>query len=255
METIKMIVSDLDHTLLNNQEMISDHTAHVLKQCQQKGIQVAFATARPERATRLFQKKIQPDYIISNNGATIVSNRQSIYNRLIPNELKNQLISELISIETVTSIGVEAGDCLYTNYRGEPWGIEWNAVYTDFKKKLTVDTPKFSVECTDTAALKPLIKKYPSLIFYANNGENWYQIMHRNSTKMSGISFVAERLKINAKNIVAFGDDHNDLEMLEKCGVGVAVSNGIEAARKAANFICEKNENDGVARWLEAHVL
>lgn len=49
METIRMIVSDLDHTLLNNQEMVSDHTAHVLKQCQQKGIQVAFATARPTR--------------------------------------------------------------------------------------------------------------------------------------------------------------------------------------------------------------
>ncbi|SFG16284.1 HAD family hydrolase [Sporolactobacillus nakayamae] len=255
MEPIKMIVSDLDHTLLNNQEMISDHMAHVLNQCQQKGIRVAFATARPERATRLFQKKIQPDYIIANNGATIVNNRQSIYNCLIPNELKNKLISELISLETVTCISIEAGDCLYTNYRGEPWDIEWNAVYTDFKKKLTVDTPKLSVECTDTAAMKPLMKKYPNLNFYANSGEKWYQIMRRDVTKMNGISFVAERLNVNAANIAAFGDDHNDLEMLGKCGVGVAVSNGIEKVKKAADFVCEKNEHDGVARWLEAHVL
>ncbi|MCL1632836.1 HAD family hydrolase, partial [Sporolactobacillus sp. CPB3-1] len=223
METIKMIVSDLDHTLLNNQEMISDHTAHVLRQCRQKGIRIAFATARPERATRFMQKKIQPDFIIANNGATIVSNGQNIYNRLIPNALKNQLIETLMSKKTITCISVEAGDCLYTNYMGEPWGAEWNAVYTDFKKKLTVDTPKLSVECTDTATLKPMTKKYPNLSFYTNNGENWYQIMQRDTTKMSGISFVAGRLKIDVANIAAFGDDHNDLEMLSKCGAGVAV--------------------------------
>ncbi|MCO7125887.1 HAD family hydrolase [Sporolactobacillus shoreicorticis] len=119
---------------------------------------------------------------------------------------------------------------------------------------MTVDTSKLSVACADATALKPMMKKYPGLNFYANSGENWYQIMHKNATKLGGISFVAGRLKLNAANIVAFGDDHNDLEMLKKCGIGMVVSNGIEKVRKTADFVCEKNEDDGVARWLEAHI-
>jgi Cof subfamily protein (haloacid dehalogenase superfamily) len=255
MQTIKMIVSDLDHTLLNNQEMISDHTANVLNRCQEKGIRIAFATARPERATRQFQQKVQPDYIISNNGATIVAHNQVICNRVIPNDLKNRLIPELISSTNITCISVEAGDCLYTNYRGEPWGAEWNAVYTDFNQTVKEETPKLSIECKDTVAMKPMIKKYSSLNFYENSGENWFQVMHRDATKMNGISFVAQRLKINTEHVLAFGDDHNDLEMLENCGIGVAVSNGIKPARRAANFICECNDDDGVAKWIESQVL
>jgi hydroxymethylpyrimidine pyrophosphatase-like HAD family hydrolase len=72
---------------------------------------------------------------------------------------------------------------------------------------------------------------------------------------MNGISFVTQRLKINTEHVLAFGDDHNDLEMLENCGIGVAVSNGIKPARRAANFICECNDDDGVAKWIESQVL
>jgi hydroxymethylpyrimidine pyrophosphatase-like HAD family hydrolase len=56
-------------------------------------------------------------------------------------------------------------------------------------------------------------------------------------------------------NIAAFGDDHNDVEMLRRCGFGVAVANAIEEAKAAAGCICGTNDNDGVANWIEERVL
>lgn len=54
------------------------------------------------------------------------------------------------------------------------------------------------------------------------------------------------------KNVIAFGDDHNDIEMLRECGVGVAVANAIDEAKAVADYICDTSDNDGLARWLEA---
>ena len=55
--------------------------------------------------------------------------------------------------------------------------------------------------------------------------------------------------------LVAFGDDINDLEMVKNCGIGVAVENAIDDVKAAAKYICGTNDNDGVAKWLEEHIL
>ena len=57
------------------------------------------------------------------------------------------------------------------------------------------------------------------------------------------------------RKAVAFGDDYNDIEMLRDCGIGVAVANAIPEVKTAADYICDTNDNDGVAKWLEERVL
>ena len=53
----KVIVTDLDNTLLHGDKVISDYTASILNRCKENGKMVTFATARPERATKRFQEK------------------------------------------------------------------------------------------------------------------------------------------------------------------------------------------------------
>ena len=54
---------------------------------------------------------------------------------------------------------------------------------------------------------------------------------------------------------MVFGDDFNDVEMLEKCGVGIAVGNAVIDAKRAADFLCDTNDNDGVARYISENIL
>lgn len=253
---IKLIITDLDKTLLNDKKEVTDYTAEVLKKCQTKGIKVAFATARPERATMNFQQSFQPDYIISNNGATISCKGKTIYNNFIPTDIGNMLISTLIAMNDVVCLTVEAGTCLYTNYNGEPWDTEnWNPIYNDFSKPLKISIPKVSIECKNIDPITELVAKYPNLHLYFNSGENWSQVMHIDSTKMRAIHYLSKGLGIKDQNIVAFGDDFNDIEMLQQCGKGIAVENGIESVKQVADCICRSNNDDGVAKWIETNLF
>lgn len=90
---------------------------------------------------------------------------------------------------------------------------------------------------------------------YSNNGEDWCQVMHKDSTKMNAIRKIAELLSVKIENIVAFGDDSNDIEMIRSCGIGVAVENAIDSVKQAADYICCNNDNDGVAKWIKEKIF
>ncbi len=253
---IKLIITDLDNTLLNDVKVISSYSSEILRECQRKGIKFVFATARPERATKIIQKSFQPDYIISNNGATISHGDNVIFNNVIDTEIGNSVLADLSEIGEVTCLTVEAGKCLYTDYSGKPWDNEnWNPVHFDFSKSFDEDIVKISTECKKTELLDNLILKYPSLHLYHNNGEDWSQIMHINSTKMNAINYLAKILNTHISNIAAFGDDFNDIDMIKNCGIGIAVGNAVDSVKQVADFICLTNNDDGVAEWIKANIL
>ena len=255
MFAVKLIVTDLDNTLLSSSKTISSYSTDVLNRCKKENIRIAFATARPERAVCRFITAIDPHYIISNNGATVTRGSTVLYNKKISPEISTDLLENFRDAEAITLISVEVGHCLYTNYKGPPWEDGWNPVYHDFSALIKDDVVKVSTECANIKIVQDIIAKYPELHLYANSGESWQQIMHRDATKLNAIKFIADDLKIDLTDVAAFGDDYNDIEMLSHCGIGIAVENAIPEAQKAANFTCGSNEADGIAHWLEANIL
>jgi len=253
--SIRMIVTDLDRTLLRSDRSVSDYTASVLNRCKESGTKVVFATARPARSTKRFQDKLIADYIIANTGATVSCGETVIRNLLIPSSTRDELMARFLACKEVMLITLEAGDRLLTNYDGPPWEVGWDIVYTDFTDGVYPDTPKLSVECEDVSFLIDIIRDYPALHFYSNSGERWHQIMCKEATKTAAISHIAASLGFGLESVVAFGDDYSDVEMLQRCGIGVAVANAIGEAKTAARHTCDANDNDGVAKWLEEHVL
>ena len=75
-------------------------------------------------------------------------------------------------------------------------------------------------------------------------------VMNHRAGKANGIKILAEHMHITPEQIVAFGDEYNDIDMLEWCGIGVAMGNAIQSAKMISNEICGKNDEDGVAKWL-----
>jgi hydroxymethylpyrimidine pyrophosphatase-like HAD family hydrolase len=85
-------------------------------------------------------------------------------------------------------------------------------------------------------------------------GEDLYRFADRSAVKWNAVKAVAEHYCIYTGNIAAFGDDINDLEMIRNCGIGVAVENAVDEVKAAARYICDTNDSDGVAKWLEEHM-
>ncbi len=73
-------------------------------------------------------------------------------------------------------------------------------------------------------------------------------------TKGNAIDVICKHLNISTKEIIAFGDDYADIEMLEIAGTGVAMGNAVKELKDIADICIDSNENDGIAKYLEEYL-
>lgn len=255
--TVRMLVSDLDRTLLGSDGLLSDYTVGVLQRCWKQDIIVAFATARSVSAARAVTSAFKPDYIIANLGATIAKYGGVLRSRPVPAEQLRVLLQAFLAHPDIATICAQGPKFLYTNSKESPgaWGQEWNPLHNDFSRPPRVDISKLAIECGNPEAVEALAREFPDVRFTGNTGEAWYQIVRAGVDKAEGLAFVAEHLQIDLAQVVAFGDDHSDIPLLEACGLGVAVANANSAVQNIAGAVCGPHHADGVAHWIEENIL
>ncbi|MDE6743750.1 MAG: Cof-type HAD-IIB family hydrolase [Lachnospiraceae bacterium] len=251
----KMILTDLDHTLLRSDGGISEYTKQILKKCQSYGILIVMATARYWIGAERYIEEIQPDYEITTDGTLIHQRGKQIYSCCMDTIDANQIIQDLMKQNPNTEITVAAGRQVLwnSNHISESEKLH-KAVFNDYKKPLCCPINKIVAELSDSnIALKIANKNRCRLQSY--RGENWYAFLPEKSGKIQAIHELAKSLNISLSDIVSFGDDINDMEMLQICGTGVAVSNAVEDVKVVADCVALSNDEDGVADWIEKNIL
>ena len=256
---VKMIVTDLDRTLLRSDKTISDYTASILLACQQRGISVVFATARSENSCKRFTDLIKPNAIISNGGALVRIGDKIVYNSVMSMETVNELLLSCLNEQNVGYITVDTEKGYFVNKpvdENDPGWIEYlPASHVDFSLGLDCDAYKITIEISDETTAYKVVSGFPNVWVIPFSGESWYSFADKGADKWQGVSSLAEFAGIDLKNIIAFGDDYNDIEMLRGCGIGVAVINAVDEAKAVADYICDTSDNDGLAKWLEERIL
>ena len=251
---VKMIVTDLDRTLLRSDKSISDYTAGVLHACQQRGMTVVFATARSENSCKQFIDMIRPDAVISNGGALVRTGGKIIYRAVMMRETANQLLLSCLSQPNIGYITVDTDKGYFVNKpvnEQDPGWVEYLPAYRrDFSLGLDCDAYKITVEIFDNTTAYAITSAFPTIAVIPFSGENWIRIADKKADKWHGLNALAAHMGIDPKNIAAFGDDHSDIEMMRRCGAGVAVANAIPEVKAVAGYVCDTNDDDGVARWL-----
>ncbi len=250
MGKFKMVVTDLDGTLLRNDKTISQYAKKVIKNLRETGIIFAVATARPVRAVKEFLPFVEYDVGIFHNGAVILDGEERIAS--IGIDMPDQLINSILSENADSHIAASVDERLYTNFDTKHlWGDFPCAATVDFHEIRGRIAEKIIIE-TDTLEKMSHFQKYLSNDLYLQLSENTIaMIMNKQATKFKGIQLIAQKYAIRGDEIVAFGDDYNDIEMLKECGIGVAMENALAEVKAEADEVCGTNENDGVVRWLE----
>lgn len=250
---VKLIITDLDQTLLKGDKSISQYTLDTIKKCKEQGINIAIATARSERAAEKYIGLIKPDIIISNGGALAKRNEEVVYRSMLSPVTSEALIKECVLHTDIGEVTVETEMGYFSNSPNLlKNGVDYDhAIYNTYEESLDCATFKITVEAFNNKAALELATKYSECSFLAYSGEPWCRFAHKNATKDYAIIKLAEHLNIDLSQIAAFGDDYNDIDMLKTCGYGVAVSNAIEEVRQVATHITYSNEEDGVARFIQ----
>jgi len=254
---IKMIVCDLDSTLLRTDGTFSQRTLATWEKCRSMGILLAFATARPKMAVQRLVDAAKPDIIITDGGALVRMNDEVIHRAILPKEVVDKIFYILCNSEHVGSITASTDDGHLTDHpitpEEEPIAVDYILIDTDFSKPVSHDIYKISPQIFDNAVVEE-ITALPNIAYMPFAGQTWGTFTLADVSKWHAVQKVAEHLKISIVDIVAFGDDFSDIEMLRGCGIGVAVDNAIPEVKAVADEICESNDDDGVAKWLEDNV-
>ena len=257
MET-KLILLDLDYTLLHSDRTISADTVETLAKCQAQGIKVGFSTSRGSTNIQQYVDLIHPDVIICNAGSCVYYQGTLIHTQSFTLEQTRTLFDAAYRYGGKDlEITCDTLDELYWN-RKENKSEQYmpDATYSDFKDfkipvfKVCIQTTEEDVASKIAMALGPDVCDY--VLF---SDIPWFKLAPKASTKENAILFLSQYLDIPTEKMIAFGDDFSDMGMLRLCGTGVAMGNAIPQVKEIADALTLTNDEDGVAVYINQNVL
>jgi Cof subfamily protein (haloacid dehalogenase superfamily) len=254
---VNMIVMDLDGTLLTDGKKISNYTLSILQKCKINQIKIVIATGRSEKASERIVGLVKPDFGIFNGGA-LIKNRygEIIYKKLLSMKSSDEIIHECMKNDNFGNITVETEEIYYVSYKTPSYDLDYmHGIYYDFSKPLSKETYKITAEIFNKKILPEISSKFNECKVIDFSGDNWCGFYPKEIDKMKAIEIISKNENIPLSAIMAFGDDYNDIEMIQRCGIGVAMENGIEEIKRVAKYNCKNNNEDGVGKWIEENIL
>jgi len=248
---IRLVVTDLDGTLLRDDKSISDYTRSVVQQVRARGTKVACATARGR--VEVVVPNDMLDAQISGNGAITSIDGKIIHQVLVPYRAARPLLMACHErgMLIVASIGGK-WYAMAEELDDRDFGVKHEIV--DFSV-FNIDTEKVWVWIDSPEDLDFMRSHLSDELYLQVSRDGLAMVMHRGATKSNAALALAQHWGITPSQIVAFGDDLNDIDMLKACGTGVVMGNAIDKVKAISAIHADTNENNGVAKWLDVNIL
>ena len=265
-----LYVSDLDGTLMRNNEKLSEYTIKTLNELLRQGLPFTFATARSIESARVITGELEIKLpVITRNGAVLADNKtgkhlqKSVFTKEKV-ELLKQMLPELPSCGFVSCF---LDDIMIRTYMPADH-TEGLKGYIDYYKKdpsmvkaETLDemfqgTPGYVTIIGSRETISPLyekVKQYKGWesLFQKDTyrDEYWLEICPQNCTKAKSILKLKEQLGF--EKLVVFGDSLNDISIFKIADESYAVANAMDELKKIATYIIGSNEEDSVVDLLK----
>lgn len=273
MNNYRMIVTDMDGTVLGTDHKITKDNKIALKKAEDKGIKIVFATGRFHESAKVhidFLEEKMP--IISSNGSIIKNPTTNevlycnsidedkcirIMDILDKHHLKYQIYTDEIILQKYDTEEEKQMmiDFIKTVFSDKTEIIFKKDLRDDIKNKNILKFNVMELERMDLIDItRNELNKIEGIEITSSWGNN-LEIMSEGSTKGKAIEFLANLLNINREEIIAFGDNYNDVSMIEFVGTGVAMGNAEEDVKNIANYVTDANSESGVAKAIDKLVF
>lgn len=266
----KLVAIDMDGTLLNSKNQVSHRTKEAIVNARARGAYIVLSTGRVLKSALSYSKDLDlKNPIIACNGAIIADENGNI---IYKNPIDNSLVKEIVHLARSKDIYYHFYDenRFYSHNRVDEIlkfyseGDDNNRIDIKIFKDIEEITGmedlniyKFLFIDEDKNKLQKLrddldrLKSLETSSSWSNNIE----AMRLNVSKGEGLKELCNKLKIDPNEVIAIGDNENDLSMIKFAGLGVAMGNGNEYIKKQADYIADSNDEDGVAKIIEKFVL
>ena len=270
---IKLLAIDMDGTLLNEEKHIDTPQKEAVQKTIEAGIKVVLCTGRPLFGVLPVYGELElekynlDEYVILNNGCSLrkTTNWELLDNKEITKEdviyldklRKGYNLDLTVSNDNdyfvvgdkANKYTIEDGKLVYVDIKPISLEEATSGKHTFFKSMYLGEEEEIQRFKNDNENL--LKDKYDAVLSQIHI----FEMLPFGTNKAAALKELAEKLGIEREEIMTIGDGNNDVEMLEFAGTGIAMGNGTESAKKAANYVTDTNENHGVAKAIEKYIL
>lgn len=257
---IKLIVTDIDGTLLrDNEKRPDDRYFDVIRNLSRKGILFCVASGRQYSSLQTLFEPVKDDLIyITENGAHIIYRGKEILYSPMTKEDSMQLVLDTRAIPNAQSMYCtkeiayfEPKDQDVYNLMSQTYLFKCRMV--DDLLQLEEPCLKYSLylsEHVEAITSKEFIPKWKQTHDVACGGKYFMDVMRNGINKGTALAKIQELLHIHKEETMAFGDNSNDLEMLQRAAYSYAVGNARDEVKRVASYQTETNNQDGVLHIL-----
>ncbi len=253
---LTVAASDLDDTLLRSDGTVSPRTEAAIAAWLAAGRRFVIATGRPPRSVgQRLPDLLQRVPWICYNGAEIRQEDEVLFRHFIPEATLPALIERILDEHPDAIVGMELEDTLWLNRARTSRTEQQNPRHriADLRTVAHLPTAKVLVFSDDLDGMMAVFDMLPEGVRLMPSGRyQFVQLMAHGADKVHALQHLLAEWGQTLANVIAFGDDINDVDLLREAAVGVAVANAYPAARDAANWHTAGNDEDGVAQVLEA---
>ena len=261
----RMLVSDIDDTLLTDDLRLTPGTKEALARAVRRGVVVTLATGRMFRSAKQIAREINLDVPIITYQGSLVKTLQDgtvLYERWLSADAA-RLVLEFAE-ERRIHVQAYVDDRLisrednayvrdYSRLTGVPYEVE------PHMSRLAAEKLTKILFIGDPGPLDLLRGEIAPMLegaaYITKSKPHYLEFTHPEGTKAHAVRFLAERFGIGMDEVIAVGDGLNDLEMVQAAGLGVAVANAVDALKRAAGHITASNYEEGVRKVIETFLL
>jgi len=259
------IAIDLDGTLLNSDTQLSERSCMAVEACIENGIPVVIVTQRAIRTVRriLGNELCDKCSLVLLNGAFAYGTPplSGYIRETIKSSLVEDITQNILKTDTEVRILTETGGNLFgSNIKLDPdelWTI--NAATPEMQLPLDIALSEGIVKILVdglgrdlSSIIAEISRQFGNMVSVTPAGNNTFlNVTNNNASKPKTLKRLLDSKQIPMNNTVAFGDDPPDIEMLQECGISVAMDNAFPEVKAVCTYHTDSNDKDGVAQVLE----
>jgi Cof subfamily protein (haloacid dehalogenase superfamily) len=262
----KLLALDLDGTLLTSEHKITEHARSVLRSANEMGTVVTVATGRMYISALPYAKELAMDIpLIAHNGAMVKSSLSSeiLYRRPLPFSVLSGLIPRLRHYGLVFMAYYDSAIYVEKGFSPKSKGyVKFTVVEAIEVNDMVNELPEppLSISVRGTAediheVYQDLKLNYGDQVHLVKSFPTLLEIHEPQVSKGYALKRLARYMGISFDQVIAVGDNLNDIEMIEAAGLGIAMGNSPQELKDIADYVAPSNDEDGVAYVVEKFIL
>ena len=258
----KLVAIDMDGTLLNNDKEIPEQNREIIEKLADEGVSFILASGRPYQSLEPYTKELEVYLpLISANGSMVkCSLTEKTYHKCnLPLDKAQEIIDYGLKNDYGVSVYYD-GQILTSSEEMAQGHLELEGIKPEVVTGLKLSKPPIKIiyygaEEKIDQAYSFLGAEYQNKLYITRSDEEYLEVMNLKVSKGQALQYMMTTMNIESEQVIAIGNNFNDVAMFKTAGVAVAMGNSPQGVKEEADFVTKSNQNNGVAYALQKIIV